>query len=153
MPVLMLSPFLCLFIEKKDVSLQAKGRFCVMSLLMGLHKMESYLGEEWAYTNVFSQSLTPRDIWVTFSVTFLLGLGVIGLILFGETRRLFFIFSCQFVAETHHLFKEKDYPGRWSALLMIICNILVFSPSFLNKKELRVMWILQVLLLVFFVFY
>ena len=153
MPILMLSPFLCLFIVKKeDVSLESKGRFCVMSLIMGLHKLESYLGEEWVYTDVFSQSLTPMDIWVTFSVTFLLGLGVIGLILFGETKRLFFIFSCQFVAETHHLFKDKSYPGRWSVLLMIILNIFLFAPSFLNKNEFKIMLILQIAVLQFFVF-
>jgi hypothetical protein len=143
MPILFMSPFFLVFVKKENVNFDAKLYFFMSTLFMGLHKIDSYMGKEWLHSPVFHHA-TPETVYVTFCVTFVLGLLLMSLLMFGEEKRLFFIYACQVCAESHHFKKFKEYPGRETALMMMVFNLLYFTPSFLSRRELTFIWILQI---------
>jgi hypothetical protein len=134
MPILCLAPIGCFFIENTPLRKEAKWRFLVTVFLMVVHKYESFIGKEWEFSPIL-QTRSPEDIFVTFCGCFFIGLFCIGGVLYGQERRLFFIWSMQLLAECHHFKKEVNYPGRGSALVLVLFNLFGFAPAFLFFPE------------------
>jgi hypothetical protein len=141
-------PLVCslgLFLIKDDMALRVPlsrelvGYFHISVIVMWLHKIESLIGEEYKFAPTFfigDDEIKERKLYICFIGTFLCMLTICALLLTGNPLRrvCLLVWSIQLVSESHHFFKPHNYPGKWTAGLLVVLG-LVLMVNWLDSIE------------------